>query len=95
MRLNLFYYLRRYRELEAKLKESNRFNESLLERNRELGQDLSDTRVKLDKANAKINYLTSELESVKSEFVILVNTKNLTRKEARKWKNHKHYRGEK
>lgn len=89
MRLNPFYYLRRYRELEAKLKESNRFNESLLERNRELGQDLSDTRAKLDKANGKINYLTSELESVKSDFVILVNTKKLTRKEARELRNHK------
>lgn len=91
MNLNPLYHFRRYKELEAKLNESNRFNDSLLERNRELSQDLSDTRAKLDKANAKISYLTSELESVKSDFVILMNTKKLTRKEARELKNHKHH----
>lgn len=76
MRLNPFYYLRRYKELEAKLKAYNIFNESLLERNRELDQDLSSTRTELDKARAKINYLTAELEELQADFLILANTKS-------------------
>lgn len=91
MNLNPFYHLRRYREFETKLAETETFNESLLERNRELGQDLTNARTELDKANRKINYLTSEFEALQSEFVILVNTKKLTRKEARELKNHKHH----
>ncbi|MEG9531508.1 hypothetical protein [Mannheimia indoligenes] len=91
MNLNPFYHLRRYREIKAKLVEAETFNESLLERNRDLGQDLAHARTELDKANRKIDYLTSEFEALQSEFVILVNAKKLTKKEAREWKNHKHY----
>lgn len=87
MNLNPFYHLRKYRQQSQEIARLNQFNNLVLNRNSELNQDLTNERQALDQANANITNLENELEEIQSEFLILVNAKTLSRKQARALKN--------
>lgn len=89
MNLNPFYHLRKYRQQAEEIAQQKVFNNHLLNRNAEILNDLAKERQALDQANAKIAKLQEELNEIQSEFLILVNAKTMTRKEARSLKNHK------
>lgn len=83
MNLNPFYHWRTYRQQAEEIRQQKQFNNLLLDRNAELCQDLAKAQKQLDQANAKIAKLQEELDEIQSEFLILVNAKTISRKEAR------------
>lgn len=89
MNLNPLYHLRRYRRQAWELAQQKQFTDHLLNRNAELIETIADTRQQLDQANATIAKQQEELDEIQSEFLILVNAKTISRKEARAIKNHK------
>lgn len=87
MNLNPFYHLHKYCQQSQEIAQLKQFNSLVLNRNNELNQDLANERQALDQANARIQNLENELNEIQSEFLILVNAKTMSRKEARILRN--------